>query len=193
LNYYNVKSNRIDALVDDLRWNDAMQEGLKWDSTKSVKKDHIAKLVAQSMFECAEYLIQFNSRQEVLNDLQGHAVSTKSLIEYFSSKIKTGFSVALSCDFLKEFDVCFEYLPKPDVHIRNVIEALKGRSYQKDIDLVTEVQTMVSNINTQLTSKGDAPITVYQLDRMIWLVCTGNFFIPGHPNGTTKQVYISML
>ena len=129
----------------------------------------------------------------MLNDLQSHAANTESLINYFNSKINTGFSVALSCDFLKEFDSGFEFLPKPDVHIKNVIEALKGRTYKNDIDLVIEVQTIVDNINAHLTAQGADPITVYQLDRMIWLVCTDNFFIPGHPNGTLTQVYISKL
>jgi hypothetical protein len=145
------------------------------------------------MFECAEYLSNFNSRQEVFEDLRSHSANTGALINYFNSKIKTGFSVALTCDFLKEFDTYFEFLPKPDVHIKNVIERLRGREYKNDIDLVEEVQAITENINAQLTAQGDNPITVYQLDRMIWLVCTGNFFIPGHPNGTMKQVYISKI
>jgi hypothetical protein len=193
LGHYSNATTRINDFVNDLRWNPSINIGLKWNSQKSTNKDAIAKRFAQSMFECAEYLSNFNTRQEVLNDLKCHSTSTNSLIHYFKSKINTGFSVALTCDFLKEFDTYFEFLPKPDIHIKNVIEALKKCEYKKDIDLVEEVQRITRNINVQLTAQGDSPITVYQLDRMIWLVCTGNFFIPGHPNGTMKQVYISKL
>lgn len=193
LSHYSSFTTRINDFVNDLRWNPSKNVGLKWNSRKSTNKDAIAKRFAQSMFECAEYLSKFNTRQEVLDDLKSHSQNTRSLIDYFNSKIKTGFSVALSCDFLKEFDTYFEFLPKPDVHIKNVIERLRGREYKNDIDLVEEVQAITENINAQLTARGDNLITVYQLDRMIWLVCTGNFFIPGHPNGTMKQVYISKI
>ena len=193
LNHYSNYTTRINDFVNDLRWNPSTNVGLKWNSRKSTNKDAIAKRFAQSMFECAEYLLEFKSRQEVLDDLTSNSASSKSLINYFNSKIKTGFSVALTCDFLKEFDTYFEFLPKPDVHIKNVIEKLRGREYKNDIDLVEEMQTITKNINTELTAQGDNNITVYQLDRMIWLVCTGNFFIPGHANGTMKQVYISNL
>ena len=136
LNRYANKTTRIDELVDDLRWNSTTNTGLKWDSTKSRKKDFMAKRLAQSMFECAEYLVNFNSPAEVLDDLKSHAIDSESLITYFNSKIRTGFSVALTCDFLKEFDTYFEFLPKPDIHIRDVISVLKKKIYKYDIDLV---------------------------------------------------------
>lgn len=193
LNRYTNKATRIGELVEDLRWNSATNTGLKWDSTNSGKPDFMAKRLAQSMFECAEYLTNFNTHTEVLDDLKSHATNSESLIAYFNSKIRTGFSVALTCDFLKEFDTYFEFLPKPDVHIKDVVSALKTKNYKYDIDLVKEVQEITKNINLELTQKGEQEITVYQLDRMIWLVCTNNFFIPGHPNGTIKQFYISKL
>lgn len=193
LGHYSNPNTKIDDFVNDLRWNPSTNVGLKWNSHKSTNKDAIAKRFAKSMFECAEYLSNFNSRQEVFEDLRSHSANTSALINYFNSKIKTGFSVALTCDFLKEFDTYFEFLPKPDIHIKNVVEALKRNEYKKDIDLVAEVQRITENINAQLMEQEESPITVYQLDRMIWLVCTGNFFIPGHPNGSMKQVYISKL
>ena len=193
LGRYPTKNTRVNNLVNDLRWNPASDSGLKWNSQKSTNKDAIAKRFAQSMFECAEYLMSFGSRQEVLEDLQNHSADAETLIRYFNSRIRTGFSVALTCDFLKEFDACFEFLPKPDVHIRDVVCALKHKTYKNDVDLVLEVQGITENINAELVATGENPITVYQLDRMIWLACTDNFFITGHNNGTLKQVYISML
>jgi hypothetical protein len=61
------------------------------------------------------------------------------------------------------------------------------------MDIVNDMIEITRNINNELREKGEDPITVYQLDRMIWLVCTDNFFINGHPNGSQKQIYISKL
>lgn len=194
---YSSCKDRVDCLVEDLRWNASTGQGLKWDSSKSTKKDAIAIRFAKSLFECAEYLKSFATKQDVLNDLKSHYNNNvKSLISYFKSKIKTGFSVALSCDFLKEFDSSFD-LPKPDVHIKDVISALYGREENyynttaKEYELIQEMQELTKNINDVLNSKGEDPITVYQLDRMIWLACTENFFIHFPSTLTSKQIYIS--
>ena len=50
------------------------------------------------------------------------------------------------------------------------------------------MQAITQKINAALRQKGEAPITVYQLDRMIWLVCTGNFYL--HDKRNTKAMYI---
>lgn len=195
LDRYSGNPDRVEALVNDLRWNSATKVGLKWNSSenKSGKQDVMATRLAQSMFECAEFLIEFKTSADVLEDFKEHATDSKALIKYFNSKIRTGFSVALTCDFLKEFDTYFEFLPKPDVHIKDVIGALKKKTYKHDIDVVEEMQQITHNINLELTRKGEPQITVYQLDRMIWLVCTDNFFIKGHNNGSIKKLYISKL
>ena len=112
--------------------NPSTKQGLEWNSSKSTNKDAITRRFAQSMFECAEYLQHFNSKAAVLKDLKENSLDGKGmpdsdkLIKYFRSKIKTGFSVALTCDFLKEFDKYFEFLCKPDVHIKDVFIAFKG-------------------------------------------------------------------
>ena len=198
LNHYLDEDTRVSDLVNVLRWDaQTNPEGIKWDSEKSEKKDAIAKRLAQSMFNCAEYLRQFHSKQEVLDDLMVPNPSTRAVINNFKSKINTGFGIALACDFLKEFDVYFEFLAKPDLHIKGVIGKLKNKVYNEtdksNITLVNDVQEITGNINAELRRRGEREITVYQLDRMIWLVCSENFFIPGHPNGTMKQVYISKL
>ena len=199
INHYSG-ANRVDALVNDLRFNSNTQEGLVWNSSKSISKDAIAKRFANSLFECAEYLKNFKTKASVLNDLKSNANinNVDDLLAYFNSKIKTGFSVALTCDFLKEFDTCFEFLPKPDIHIKDVIITLKNKnenyynSPKKELELIKEVQTITENINTELRTKGENEITVYQLDRMIWLVCTDNFFIHGN-NVSSKKKYIDQI
>lgn len=192
---------RIENLVDDLRYNGKSNpDGLVWDSSKSSKKDAIAIRFAKAMFECAEYLEGFKTDIDVLNDLKNNykagnkLTPAESLIKYFRSKIKSGFSVALTCDFLKEFSPDFD-LPKPDIHIKDVIFAFNGNGAQpyntesRELKLIGEMQDITGKINKELDRRGEKAITVYQLDRMIWLVCTNNFFL--HSDAYKKDKYIS--
>ena len=176
---------------------EALRKGLVWDSTKSKKnKDSIAKRYANTMIECAKYLRDFNSENAVLDDLNKNNKTCEGLISYFMSKIRTGFSVALSADFLKEYNSAFDF-PKPDIHIKDVIIAKNGKkegyynSPKKEFELINEIIEITNDVNKELKSRGQKPITVYQLDRMIWLVCTENFFL--HKKISGKQDFIERI
>ena len=83
------------------------------------------------------------------------------LIEH---KIK-GIGFALACDFLKELG--YSYYPKPDVHLREVFSGVElTKEKPKDIDVFEEIICMAKTCN----------ITSYKLDKIIWLVCSGNFY-----------------
>ena len=53
------------------------------------------------------------------------------------------------------------------------------------------MQALVDEINGTLRQKGERTITVYQLDRMIWLICSENFFLHNVESG--KEVYIKKI
>lgn len=86
----------------------------------------------------------------------------------------------MTCDFLKEFDIAFSDLPKPDIHIKDTLCAFLGRddgyynSEKREYECIKDLQRIVAEINESLDAK--KKIAVYQLDRMIWLICSGNFF-----------------
>ena len=90
---------------------------------------------------------------------------------YWSKKIK-GMGFALSCDFFKEIGYD---LPKPDVHIRNVFEEIFSQEL-KDIKTDEELCTGFISAVAQLNQNG-INTTAYKFDRMIWLACTGKFFL----------------
>ena len=190
-NKYNG-SDAVEKIVEDLRAKNG--EGLVWNSDKSTKhKDGIIKRYAKSMLECANYLKRFATDAAVLADLKSHNEDFESLVSYFRSNIKNGFSVALTCDFLKEYDRAFD-LPKPDVHIKDIVAAKNSHSpnyynnEKRELELVKEMITITEDINNELKIRGKKPITVYQLDRMLWLVCTENFFLHNEPNN--KKAFI---
>lgn len=194
------KYENVDSFVNALRYNEnSNPNGLVWDSSKSENKDSIAKRFAKAAFACAEYLNGFSNEEAVLEKLKGVYEDAKNdekkLINYFRSEIKSGFSIALTCDFLKEFNEYFEFLPKPDIHIKDAISALNGRvnyyhTESREIDLIKEVQKITELINNELKSKGEIEeITVYQLDRMIWLICSGKFFLHDDKYGKGAYIY----
>lgn len=162
------------SIVEKLKYNPVSNSaGLKW-STKSKKP--LIKRFANSLIDGAVYFIQFNEKQEVINDLEKHYDSFETLSEYFIDKIiKHGFSNALCCDFLKELDSTFD-LPKPDVHIMETLAKYNGYNldYYKNrpVKCVNDFLCIVKEIKDEQTS-----MTAYKLDRQIWLCCTGNFFL----------------
>ena len=68
----------------------------------------------------------------------------------------------------------------------------KGYYYNtesKAYECLKEFQKLVKEINQNL--KGDNKITVYQLDRMIWLICSGKFFLD--TIGLNKADYLKVI
>ena len=130
----------------------------------------------------AIYINQFTDKNEIVEDLKKHYVDEESLIKYFREQVPSGFREALSCDFLKEFDSSFD-LPKPDGHIKETLNAL-GYNYKKDIDYIKKTIDLTNEINKSLKNK----ITVYQLDRMIYLLCSQDFFLDDKK--TVKEIYL---
>ena len=84
-----------------------------------------------------------------------------------------GLGFALTCDWLKECGCT--WLAKPDIHIKIVCSAIVGKSEKElmsDVDIIKFVFNM-SKENKQKYSD----VTAYKLDKIIWLICTGNFYL----------------
>ena len=179
LDIYNGNSN--DSLQQLAKAIQLCTIGNKKTQNKSNNND-VGKLIksyAKSILQGASYFNQFKSKKEVICDLKQHYNNNnaKDLIAYFISKIPTGIGIALACDFLKEFDTAFD-LPKPDTHLLNVLSLYYGeeraRSYNDGYIFIEDFIALVKEIRQGLS---DNSITVYKLDRMIWLCCTGEFFL----------------
>lgn len=73
---------------------------------------------------------------------------------------------ALACDALKELGYT-EY-PKPDRHMKDILSGL-GLCGKDEIEVF---ETLVGMANT-------LGITPYRLDKVLWLVSSGNFYLEG--------------
>lgn len=193
------RDEAISQITEALRYNESTGIGLKWNSGKSKEKnkDSIIKRYSNTLIDAAQYVSTFESREAFLEDLLQHYENANyvQVIEYFRSKITHGFSVALTCDFLKEFDPHFSDLPKPDIHIKDTLCALLDRekgyysAEKKEFEIIKTMRSIVEEINTNLSP--DERITVYQLDRMIWLICSDNFYLD--VSGNSKETYLRAL
>lgn len=116
------------------------------------------------VLSAAKFLVQFKSVEDLresFGTLYDNKWSRAALPALLAMEID-GLQFTLACDFLKE---CGYDYPKPDVHITDVFEPiLKTRdTYQ----VFKAVITYAEQLN----------MTAFQFDKMIWLVCSGNFYL----------------
>lgn len=207
LNQYDVQGTddeKVRCIVDALRFNEQTGVGLRWSSEKSKEenKDRIIKSYAKALLFGARYISRFRSKSDIVRDLTNQrppkprkntpAGQYKPIIEYFMKQIPSRFSVALTCDFLKEFDEVFSDLPKPDVHIKDTLIKLTkedtgyyNTGSRGDYCCIEDMQRLTAAINDHLQTNGKPEITVYRLDRMIWLICSGNFYLDTEKSKTS--------
>ena len=194
-----TRDESVKRITEALRYNETSGAGLKWNSGKSKEenKDRIIKRYANTLLDAAAFVNEFNSRAEFLAELLLHYPDAdyEQVISFFRSKIPHGFSIALTCDFLKEFDTHFSDLPKPDIHIKDTLCALLGlddgyyNNPKRELDCIKKMREIVCEINSQMDP--EEQVTVYQVDRMIWLICSGNFYLDVADN--YKETYLRVL
>lgn len=196
----NDRDNSILRIINTLRYDENTNQGLKWDSSKSKEgnKDKLIRRFANTLMDAAIFLSKFESKEAFKDNLikEYHNKNSEQVINYFKSNFSQGFSIALTCDFLKEFDKAFSDLPKPDVHIQDTLCALNSKkkgyynsSDKRQFKCIKEMQNLTKEINDNLDE--NKKITVYKLDKMIWLICSGSFYL--HDRGNIKQSYLNQI
>lgn len=98
-----------------------------------------------------------------------------------------GIGFALSCDFLKELG--YVQYGKPDTHIKDIfieLGLLKGASKQssKADYLSLRIIDEIADING---------VTSYAVDKILWLVCSGNYYLDDIEIGNQKKQFISYM
>lgn len=172
------KYDRWENFYRDLTDNGKLDNGKKEKKIKAKVKRDIEtnwEKYAKGLFEGANFLIDggFEKIKKLtLMSKQITKVSDENInsIMEISQKIH-GLGFALTCDWLKECG-CL-WLVKPDVHMKEVYRHLTHSSKKSISDSVV-IKDMFDY--SLLIKRFDAEMTAYKLDKIIWLICTGNFY-----------------
>ncbi len=186
----NEREKVVLELINKLRFSKNNPNGLKWKTSKSIEPDKLIRRFVEAMIDGALFF-KDKTKKELLSVFrEKYDISYKELIKYFMKNIKHGFSIALTCDFFKEFDTYFN-IPKPDVHIKDVISKFKVKTYKnknweyKCIDDFIDIVSVLNNQGIKIDS--------YKLDKMIWLCCTSNFYLDDSKNKSSKKVLLEKI
>lgn len=98
-----------------------------------------------------------------------------------STKI-SGIGFALACDTLKELG--YLSYPKPDVHLIEVFSQL-GLSEEDPISVFEAIVEMAD-----VCKEIDPEVTPYKIDKIIWLICSGRFYLDDISVGRHKDDFI---
>lgn len=131
-----------------------------------------------SVVDSAKYVCRFRNVEE----FDTYVRSKKDLLRIpleISGEIR-GIGFALACDFLKETGYP-EYI-KPDVHIIDICEALEI----SDRNQINVFRTLIDIANR-------CGVTPYKLDKILWLICSGNFYLNGVKINGNKKEFITFL
>ena len=101
-----------------------------------------------------------------------------------STKI-SGIGFALACDFLKELG--YTSYPKPDVHLIQVFVGA-GLSSNDPISVFEAIVRMAEDCKDI-----DLEVTPYKIDKIIWLICSGRFYLDDINIGRHKEELISLI
>lgn len=89
----------------------------------------------------------------------------------------------LGCDLLKELDPSID-ICKPDIHVSNCIKEFTGHKTNKIKELVKEFSQIVHNINSSIPG---LKLTNYAFDKMIYLICSENFYLDDNKKNRTDK------
>ena len=96
-----------------------------------------------------------------------NASSRIALPLLIQSRIR-GIGFALACDLLKELG--YTSYTKPDVHLTDIFNAL-GLCERNPISVFEAIERMADDCMTE-----DPDVTPYRVDKVFWLICSGNFY-----------------
>jgi thermostable 8-oxoguanine DNA glycosylase len=136
---------------------------------------------AEGLYQAARLLQNYKDRKSLVMGVLGTPSSDsyengRRLVLHF--KTVRGLGEALASDFVKEAGLA-DYA-KPDVHIIKVLSGLELMSSKEKPAQFTKMLYKIAKANDNLT--------LYKLDKIIWLICTGNFYRDNRGNARGEYI-----
>lgn len=132
-------------------------------------------------------IVEFLSRYKTLDDfnkfVDGFLTNEQSklALPLLLSEEIFGFGFALACDFLKE-NVSPQFI-KPDTHINDIAIGLGITKSNKNYQIFKDVEAYCARVK----------VTPYAVDKVFWLVGSGNFYLFGIKVNASKHEFIEQI
>jgi len=149
---------------------------------KSNNKSHWV-IYCKAIISIAEFLATYKTLEEFQGFINGFLTNEQSklALPLLLSEEIFGFGFALACDFLKE-NVSPEFI-KPDTHINDIAQGLGITKSNRNYRIFKDVESYCNRIG----------VLPYAVDKIFWLVGSGNFYLSGIKVNTSKQQFISQI
>jgi hypothetical protein len=147
---------------------------------KSNNKSHWV-VYCKAIASIAEFMAAYKSLEEFQKFVDGFLTNEQSklALPLLLSEEIFGFGFALACDFLKE-NVSPEFI-KPDTHINEIAEGIGITKSKSNYRIFKDVEAYCGRIN----------VLPYAVDKVFWLVGSGNFYLSGVKVSTSKKQFIA--
>lgn len=138
-----------------------------------------------SIITAAKLISDFTDVKDFRNFVEQFSYNkpTRMALPLLISTKVSGVGFALACDFLKELG--YTDYPKPDVHLIEVFSQL-GFSGKNPMEVFEAIVAMSETCKNEY-----ADATPYKIDKIIWLICSGNFYLDKKTIGPHKKDFIS--
>lgn len=179
----NYKKTDIDLLLKDIK------EKLNPSGQFRTTSKSLWTQFAKSVIDSAYFLKSFNTAENFYEWANFFANDTraKPALPLMISIEINGIGFPLACDFLKELG--FTEYGKPDVHLKDIFKALniindKEKNATKQDYATLKAIDRIANSNN---------VTPYAVDKVFWLIGSGNFYVTGKNIGRQKQNFIDKI
>lgn len=140
-------------------------------------KQNLWRRYANSIIDSCRYLSNYKNAEEFNKYIENFNGSLD--IVYDMKRSIRGMGFALACNLIK--DLGFTDYAKPDTHTRDVVAAMGFAD--DDISVIRAIQDIAKANND----------TAFNVDRMIWLICSGNYFNDNIRMGSHKKELIKKI
>lgn len=153
-------------------YNAMLAGGITDNGIKNKKESNWEKY-CRGLYDGIRFLSAGNGDKTIKELVTASELTDKELKDIYAiSNQIHGLGLPLTCDWLKECGCTC--LAKPDAHINGVVKHLYANEKLKDEDVLKLMFSWAETVNS---SGEDIGATAYKIDKIIWLLCTGEFYL----------------
>ena len=146
-------------------------------------------LYCQSVIDAAHFLCSFKNVDDFYKwtDFFAGDFRAKPALPLMISYEISGIGFPLACDFLKELG--FSEYGKPDVHLKDIFKALN--LIDQNEKSATKLDYQTSKVIDRIAKENNT--TAYSVDKIFWLIGSGNFYMSDLKIGGQKKRFIEQI